>query len=227
MVCDPRPEDTVAQSDKGGIGRNMGNPIIASPDARRVCTLSGLEQKRMAGKLLQLQDLEQTLDVALAEVTQAAKDEYFWRAMEVSAKLVQVSCDLAIAVLEEGAEKVGAGMGAKAVSVSYDVAKMVVDALNGDVSAKKALVFSTNAKLDAIAEHMSHSGNRYAKAVSRAKVLANLANDLYEYWGDGGRETLAARSSLVGARKTAYGQLVRIRLQIRETKEALVACELQ
>ncbi len=204
----------------------MSNPVISSRDAQRVCTLSGLEQKRLSGKLIELRDLEKTLDVAIAEVTQASKDEYFWRAMEVSTKLIQVSCDLFIAILEEGAEKVGAGMGAKAVSIMYDVAKMVVDALNGDIGAKKALIFSTNAKLDGVAEILSNRGSSYGKAVSRAKVLANMTNDLYEYWTGDGKETLTAKSSLFDARKTAQGQLIRIRQQIRQTSESLAACGL-
>jgi hypothetical protein len=137
-----------------------------------------------------------------------------------------VSCDLAIAILEESAEHVGAGVGAKAVSISYDVAKLVVDALNGDISAKKALIFSTNAKLDGIAEILSSRGSNYGKAVSRTKVLANLTNDLYEYWTSGGKTTLTAKSSLFGARKTAQSQLIRIRHQIKQTSDSLSACGL-
>lgn len=204
----------------------MSNPVISSSDAQRVCTLSGLEQKRLSGKLIVLRDLEKTLDVAIAEVTLAAENEKFWAKWEIAAKVVQVSCDLAIAVLEEGAEKVGAGMGAKAVSITYDVSKLVVDAFNGDINAKKALIFSTNAKLDGIAEILSSRGSSYGKAVSRAKVLANLTNDLYEYWTSGGREAWTAKSSLVGARKTAEGQLMRIQRQIGATSEALSACGL-
>jgi hypothetical protein len=203
----------------------MTEATLNSPISQRVCTLSGLEQKRLAGKLIELEDLEKTLEMAIREVAQATKDEYFWRAMEVSAKLIQVSSDLAIAILEEGASKAGMGAGAKAVSVTYDVAKMVVDALNGDINAKKALIFSTNAKVDGIAEILSSKGSNYGKAVNNAKVLANLANDLYEYW-DSRSSALNEKSSLIGASRTAYGQLMRIKRQIKETREALANCPL-
>jgi hypothetical protein len=202
----------------------VSNPVLTSTQARRACTLSGLEQKRLSGKLIQLKDLEKTLDIAIMETTKASSDEAFWKAMEVSAKLVQVSCDLTIALLEEGAEKVGAGAGAKAVSVLYDVAKMVVDALNGEITFKKAFIFSTNAKLDAISEILNDRGGSYGKVLSRTKVLANLAGDLYDYWSEGGKERLTGASGLAGARKTALNQLMRVRRQIRETGEALEAC---
>ncbi|WP_029524709.1 hypothetical protein [Polaromonas glacialis] len=201
----------------------MSNEILNSSDAQRICTLGGVEQKRLCGKLIELKDLEKTLDIAIKDVTQASKDEYFWRAMEVSAKLVQVTCDLTIAVLEEAAEKVGVQVGAKAISVTYDVAKMVVDAMNGDVTAKKALIYSANAKVDGVTAILSSRGSTYGKVLGHTKVLVNLANDLYEYWESRGKETITTTSSLVGARKTAYGQLIRIRQQIRETSDALSA----
>ena len=200
----------------------MSDPIIVSSDAQRICTLSGIEQKRLSGKLIELRDLEKMLDISIAEVTQAAEDEGFWAAAEISAKIIQLSCDLAIAILEEKT-----GLAGKTVSITYDVAKMVVDALNGDIGAKKAIIFSTNAKVDFIAEMLSSRGNSYGKVVSRTKTLVNLTNDLYEYWTGGGKETLTAKSNLVGARKTVEGQLMRIRQKIKETSEALSACDMQ
>jgi len=205
------------------IGGNVSNPIITSPEAHRVCTLSGLEQKRLSGDLIKLRDLEDTLDVAISKGKQAASDEDFWKAMEVSAKLVQVGCDLTIAVLEEAAQKAGLGMGARAVSTLYDVGKMVVDAMNKDVTVKKAIVFSTNAKVDGIAEILGDRGSNYGKVLSRAKVLVNLANDFYDYWSSGGKN-LIENSGILSARKTAEGQLMRIRQQIREVNGLLEAC---
>ena len=175
----------------------MSNPEMQSLDAQKVCTLGGLQHNRLTGKLIELKDIEKTLDVAIKEVAKATKDEYFWRAMEVSAKLVQVSCDLAIAVLEESAAKVGAGVGGKAVSVIYDVAKLLVDGMNSDITVKKALIYNANVKLDAVAEILTSKGSNYGKAVSRTKILANMANDLYEYWDNSGKKTITAKSGLI------------------------------
>ncbi len=204
----------------------MGNPIIASADAQRVCTLGGIEQKRFSGKLIVLRDLEKTLDLALADVTKAADDENFWKNWEIGAKIIQVACDLTIAVLEEGSEKVGAGMAGKTVSILYDVSKLLVDSLNGDMNVQKAFIFNGNVKLDGFAEILSSRGSAYGKAVSRAKVLGNLTYDLYDYWTGGGKETFTQKSSLFGARQTAQAQLIKIRRQIAETSEALSACGL-
>jgi len=198
----------------------MGNPVVLAPEARKVCNLSGLEQKRLEGKLLKLQDLEATLDIALKDVAQAADDEQFWRKMELCAKLVQVICDLTIAGLEEAAEKTGAGPAAKTVSILYDVSKILVDALNGGFTVKKGVVFSTNAKVDGIAAALEDGGGNSGKVLSRMKVLANLVDDLHEYWSERGTE-LRSPSGLVGARNTVHHQLLRIRQEIREIRELL------
>lgn len=195
-----------------------------SKEAQRICTLGGVA--RLNGKLVEFQDLERTLEIAIADVNKAAKDEYFWRAMEVSAKLVQVSCDLTIAILEEAADKVGASAGAKGVSLVYDIGKITANAFAMKMTVKDPFILSTNAKVDAIADMLSQRGSKYGKVLSRTKVLVNLSIDLYDYWKDGGEQTLTGSSGLAGARRTAVGQLMRIRRQIGETRAALQACEL-
>lgn len=64
----------------------MSSPVMKSSDAQRVYTLSRVEQKRLVGKLIKLEDIEKTLDIAIKDVNKASKNEYFWQAMEVSAK---------------------------------------------------------------------------------------------------------------------------------------------
>lgn len=203
---------------------NESTPALTSLDAQRVCTLSGVQQKILADKLVLFKDLEKTLEMSISEVNKANSDEYFWRAMEVCAKAVQIACDLLIAGLEKEAGPAG-----KAISVGYDVSKLIVDGFNNQLTAKKGIVFSTNAKVDAIADHLDDIGkDKFSKILSRAKVLANLANDLYEYWEEGGKDTLSPKASgLVGAHKTARAQLERIRAQIHSVSEALNACGVQ
>lgn len=194
--------------------------ILSSAQVSQVCRLSGVEQKLLSEKLITLRDLEQTLDMALRDAATAAKDEYFWRAMEVGAKLVGVTCDLTIAVLEDHTGPAGKG-----VSLVYDTAKLVVDGLNGDLTPQKSIIFSTNAKISAVANQLEGSGaKKYAKAIEATKTLLNLSYDLYDYWTAGGKATLTAPSGIIGARRTAYGQLLRIRVQVRKVEEELSAC---
>jgi hypothetical protein len=61
-------------------------------------------------------------------------------------------------------------------------------------------------------------------AVARTKTFANMANDLYDYWAGSGKETITEKSSLIGARKAASGQLTRIKRQIKDVNEALAPC---
>ena len=196
---------------------------LNSVEAQRVCTLSGVQRKRLNGTLVVLADGEKMLVAAIADVTRAHKDESFWRAMEVSAKIVSLSCDLAIGLMEEAASKMGAPVGARSVSAIYDVSKLVVDAFNGDLGVAKAAIYNANIKADVLSEMLSRRSPSAATAVGRVKMLANLAYELWDFVDRRGTD-LSSVSGLVGARRTAVAQLARVRQQIAETRSAIDVC---
>ncbi|MFO1046334.1 MAG: hypothetical protein U1E52_00290 [Geminicoccaceae bacterium] len=166
-----------------------------------------------------LRELEAGLKLAVADAAQATKDEYYWRAVEVSAKLVSVSCDLLITGLEDGAGPAG-----KAVSTVYDVAKLTVDAFNGDLGTAKAILYSAGGKADALSYYLESAGSSKARFVGHAKTLVNLGYDLFDYLKDGKIAAMTSPSGNIGARRTALAQLRRIQAQIARTEEALAAC---
>jgi hypothetical protein len=187
---------------------------VVSPDAKRICTLSGLDSK-LQSRLVELNDLDHALEVAIRDIEQATKNEYFWRAMEVVAKFVSALCDVAVGIL-----------GGFALGVVYDTTKMIVDALNKDLTTRKAFIYSANAKLGAIGEHLSAADKTtVGRVVSATTTLVSLASDFYDYIGEGAGDRLFAKSGLIGARATALAQLNRIRVQISEVEKALAACK--
>ena len=192
---------------------------IADFQTQRTCILSGLQQKIYAEKLVTLHELEAGLKLAVADAAQATKDEYFWRAVELSAKIVSVTCDLLIAGLEDGAGPAG-----KAVSTVYDVAKLTVDAFNGDLGMAKAIVYSAGGKADALSYYLKSVGSNKVKYVERGKTLASLSYDLFDYLKDGKIGAMTSPSGNIGARRTVLAQLRRIQAQIARTEEALAAC---
>ena len=192
---------------------------IADFQNQRTCILSGLQQKIYSEKLVTLRELEAGLKLAVADAAQATKDEYYWRAVEVSAKLVSVSCDLLITGLEDGAGPAG-----KAVSTVYDVAKLTVDAFNGDLGTAKAILYSAGGKADALSYYLESAGSSKARFVGHAKTLVNLGYDLFDYLKDGKIAAMTSPSGNIGARRTALAQLRRIQAQIARTEEALAAC---
>jgi len=190
---------------------------------RRVCDLGGVT---LTNRLATLQDLERPLKIAIQDANGAEQSEYFWRAMETVAKIVAVSCDLAIEALVETAEKVpGASGPALGVSAVYDVAKLIVDGANGDLSVKKAFIYSGGVKLDALTSILTERGNhRISKAIISLKVFISTLDDLREYWEAHGRDNFEKPSGIVGAKRTAIGILHRLQIQISTLKGAIAAC---
>ena len=194
----------------------MAEPV-SSASTLRVCTLSGLTPKLVQDKLILLRDLEKTLQTSITDLTEARKDEAFWRAMETTAKIVQVTADVAVAYLAAQIPGVG-----PAVSLGYDTAKIVVDGFNAKVSVTSAAMYSTSAKLSAIENHLESIGKTSLKdAVGKTWLLVSLAVDLGNWWNEGGRTAVLSESSLIGARKTALAQLRRIQDQIRALDDCL------
>jgi hypothetical protein len=188
---------------------------IESSNAQRVCRLGGID---LRSKLIELKNLEKLLEIAARDAEKSIRDEYFWRAVEISAKIVSVSCDLLVAGLEERTGPVG-----KAVSTSYDVAKIIADALNNDLTLAKAVMYSTGVKLDAISYHLQSSGGGKANAIDKAKIVLELSYDLFNYFKD----DKFLPSGTIGARRTVLAQIKRIQAQIRTAEYALMACSLQ
>jgi hypothetical protein len=196
-----------------------------SPDAQRICNTSGVSPERLQKSLVTMRDVANMLDTSIREAQAAIQDEYFWRAMELSTKLVGVVCDVAISGLEAAASGTPAAGTAKGISATYDVAKLLVDAFNSDVSLQKAIVYSSGAKADAISEILDTSGKqKLGKAVGQLKVTLSVAADLYEYWKGGAVDRLTSPSGTIGARNAAYRQLQRVRLQIKHLEQELQAC---
>lgn len=189
-------------------------PSSKPKDVRRVCVGSGLDNK-LRRKLATLRDLKKAMESSLVEANQAIKDEYFWRAMEVSAVFVSTTCDVILAVF--------AG---PAVGSVYDVSKLIVDAFNSDLTAKKAFIYSTSAKVDAVAGHLEKTvgTGKYAAALKATKILATTVDQLRDYWIKGGKDTLTSKSALIGAKRTANIMLKRIGDQIAAVETELVAC---
>ena len=192
---------------------------IADGHAQRTCILSGLQQKIYSEKLVTLRELEAGLKLAVDDAAQATKDEYFWRAVELSTKIVAVACDLFIANAEDAAGPTG-----KAVSTVYDVAKLTVDAFNGDLGTAKAILYSAGGKADVLSFYLKSAGSDKAKFVDHAKTLVSLGYDLFDYFKDGKIAAMTSPSGNIGARRTALAQLRRIQAQIARTEEALAAC---
>jgi hypothetical protein len=198
----------------------MDNFTIADPSTRRVCTLSGVKGKvALQQELVTLKDLEKSLTHAIHEANLADDDEAFWQAMIVATKIVQASCDLTIALLEAGTGPVGKG-----VSVLYDTSKIVVDALNGEFDAKEGFKYAANVNADAVLAVAEHSGAQWGTVASRLKVLANLADDLRDFFRQRGAQL--SSGSISSAKRSALGVLQRLRAQITKTEEALAACDI-
>lgn len=191
---------------------------LSDPDVRRVCTLSGAQATLLQDKLITLRDAEKTLVISIGEVGNAMKDDEFWGAMLVCAKIVQVSCDLSIAFLEEETGPAGKG-----ISVLYDISKIIADALNGEFDAKEGFKFSANIHADVLLELAKRKGPKFARVASHIKTLANLADDLVDFFEKRG-SNLTASSGLYGAKRSAQGILQRIRAQIVDIETALAAC---
>jgi hypothetical protein len=194
---------------------------IVNPDLKRICVKSGLDYNLLRKRAIELKDLENTLEVAVQEATEASKDEAFWKAMEVIAMIVKVSCDLAIALTADKAGPAGKG-----IAILYDTSKVVVDAFNDGLTLSDGLMFSNSNKLSAIADHIKDAGRpKVGNALSHLVTLVNLANDLRKWLAPGAREKFGLSTGLTGARNTAYRQLMKIRSQLGMVERALAECQ--
>lgn len=188
--------------------------------ARKVCSTTGVAQKAQQRKLATLNDLEGMLEQTIKEAELAADNATFWGWMTVGARVVQISCDWTLMILSDKAGPAGMG-----VSYLYDISKLIVDGVNKDLSAGKAVKFSTDVKLDAVGHHLKNTGK-----AAQQNVLGKLRNtykaseDAMNIWKDVDNARTAS-SGIESARHTAIKQLKELRRQIREIKADLQRCE--
>lgn len=194
--------------------------VYFRPETRRVCVLSGLEEKRR--HLIELRDCEKSLELAIQELMRASKDEAFWAAMEMSARFLQLSCELTLALIASAP-----GVGPAGVMAVYDVSKIVVKAMNGELTVSDAYWYSTKAKLVGIAEHLKNSsGNaRYGRALGAATSLVDVSAEVWGAWQ--GSRSARHSSFMAGPHRTAVAQLMRVRQKIADTRRELAACGLE
>jgi hypothetical protein len=193
---------------------------LSSPIDARVCTRSGLQNKIWTDRLVTLRDLEATLKEAIHEANHAITMEKVWAVAATGTKIVGVTCDLTIALVADKA-----GIPGQAAGSIYDVAKLVVDGFNGEISVKKGLLFSGGIHIDAIAEVLKMRKLHEAEHVLKGlKLLVATTQDLYDYWQDN-KDVTWTRSGVVGARNNALRLLVRIREQIGDVENRLAQCD--
>jgi hypothetical protein len=178
-----------------------------------------VQYKLITDKLVTLRDLSNALQVVIADAQSAADLDRLWTVLLLGTKLVGATCDVAVSVI---ADKMGVyGRGA---SLGYDVAKMIVDALNGDVTLKKALIFSGSAKFDAITDVIANAGNKPAvEVMQRLKLVAATANDLYEFW-ETNHEGFDGSAGILSAKRTAQGVLSKVQSQIADLEYSISSC---
>jgi hypothetical protein len=191
-----------------------------------VCSRSGVNGKLAKDELVTLYDLERTLKEAIRDADQAASADEWWGRGILIAKTVGTICDLAIYVLSEQAGKIpGAAPAAKAISLGYDVSKLVVDGFNGDITAKKGFMFAGAVHIDAIAEAFESAHLKpQAKALTAAKTLVATADDLIDFFREGPGRNALGRSGVRSAQATASRMLSRIQQQISDLEASLQAC---
>ena len=188
--------------------------------ARKVCSTSGISQKAQQKKLATLQDLESMLEESIKEAERAADDATFWGWMIVGARLVQISCDWTVTIL---AEKSGpAGMG---ISYLYDISKLIVDGVNNNLSVGKAVKFSSDVKLDAVAHQLKNTGKLAQKHVlGKVRDTYKASEDAMNIWKDVDNAR-SASTGIASAKRTAIKQLKGLRRRIREIEADLQRCE--
>jgi hypothetical protein len=194
---------------------------ISSPDAKRLCTLTGVQGKIFSDKLLTLRDLESTLALAIRDADAAIKDEIFWAKALIGVKLVKLACDLTIDILSDAAGPAG-----KAVSMIYDRAALITDGLNGALDVKKAGQHIGETHVDALAETLNAVGKtNLGTVVGKAKTLVKTSQSAYEIYGDYSN-LKSAGAGTAGAKGTLLRQLQKVQAQIAELEDALAACGL-
>jgi len=188
-------------------------------DAVRVCKLSGAEIALRQARLLTLKDCEEMLKQSIREAQEARDDHELFRRLELAARLVLVTCDVAVLLLEQATG--GAG---KAVSKMYDGGKLVVDAFAGSVGTSQGvqMLAANKAEVAALsAKYMGHS--KASEAIGATKDLIGLSITLWDQvTGAAGGSGGAA--GIQSAIRTSQGQLSKIQLQIVRLEQELDNC---
>lgn len=188
-------------------------------DAVRVCKLSGAEVELKRSKLLRLQDCLNLLKQCEKDA-KAARDDYdFYRIAELSARIVLVTCDVAMSFLEAATGPAGMVVGR-----AYSGGKLVVDAMTGSVDAKTGamMLFENKATIAELATKMSGQ-DKYAKVIGHTKTLISLGSTI---WGQvtGASEGSDGGEGIDSAIKTVQNQMSKIVYQIEVLETEIENC---
>lgn len=203
-------------------GGPVGNANISNldPQAASVCALSGAREK-LIKQLMTLEDCEKLLSVSIQETRKAANRERMLGHLILASKAVQAICDIAIWRMSQIP---AVGVGGKAVSALYDVAKIVADSLTGEFNAKEGFKYSAGIHADAILAIMESRGSSWHKSADALKQLAFLADDLHDFVETKG-SSVSPSSALDSTADSAAALLERIRQQAALVRSTLDGCD--
>lgn len=203
----------------------MGPTPFNSPDLRRVCGLSGVQGKISSQKLVTLKELEKGLMHAIQEADAALNEEVFWTRALVAAKFVKATADLTIDLIDKLAPP-PAQFATKSISMVYDRASLVVDALNGSLEGGHVGKQIVDTHLDVAEEVVKSVGKETAaKTLGYGRTLVKACagvQDVYQAY----KSLHSAGSGTYGARQTLLAQLHKVQRQIVEVERSFAACGL-
>jgi hypothetical protein len=197
----------------------MGAHPITNWDAKKVCTLSGLEHSLYTDKLITLKDAERSLVVAMNEARSAQSDSVLWSRLTVAAKIVKLTCDVAMEALAKAAGPKG-----EAVNFIYARAPLFVDMLNSKDVGTSVAKHIANTHGTVAEETLKAAGKTgMGRAVGALQTLINLG-DTYLDLVEEAHASHSAGRNIEAARRAALGPLERIRAQIAILEKELEAC---
>lgn len=191
--------------------------------ALQVCKASGLEKKKLEKRLATLKDLQQGLEESIRQAERAASEAQFWGWAVVGARIVQISCDWAIMALSKPVDTIAPGAGT-GISYVYDISKLIVDGANADLTAFKAVKFSTDAKLDAVGYHLMQTGKKSQVAVlDKIRKTYKVAEDVVTLRSDI-KGAIESADGINSARLGLLKTLRSMKAQIEEIELLLYSC---
>jgi hypothetical protein len=203
----------------------MGANIASLPkDTLRVCKLSGSEKALRESRLLSLRECEKFLEQCIRDTERAIGTYSFYRKAELAARVVLVTCDVAIMYLEKAVTVVGGKPVALLIEKSYSGSKFLIDALSSGLTMKQILtmIVDNKARLaELAASEMGHG--KAAKAIEATRDLLSLASTLWDQI-TGAAAGSGAEKGMASAVKTTRAQLAKIQLKIRELEAELANC---
>lgn len=194
------------------------------PEVVRICRLSGVERSLREDHLMTLHGVHQFLQQVIRDGESAANSHDMFKALELGARAVLMTCDIMIV----GLEAVTGGAGS-VVSKVYDGSKLVIDAaLTGSIDEKTGwtMLAKNKAKITELTLKgaQSATANKYGRVLEKTMQLVSLAEAMWGFVSGATAETGGA-SGIRSQTRSAKSQLDRIQLKIRAIEEELDNCE--